>query len=759
MQESESSRVVPGRSCVACRRRKIRCDREQPCSYCIKLRLQCVYPDTKPPVRKEQPSTDLGARLARIEAMLERLQPDLEPDSSFTAPSRNPKQACPGPQANHPVGGSGKLVRAGGDERYVTGSFWADLVESEKQEPECSEQQAIPTMIPSLGDRAPTAIPSNGILGLQGSASETDFGQRDVHKLHPTGDGIFALWQLYLENTDPVLKIIHVPLTQRQLLWASQHLTEIPPAFESLMFAIYFTAIATSRSPGPYHCSIRDDRKTLLGRYRLGFERALARTGFMIRPDVTTLQALTLFLVCGRQVLDKTYVWSMVGLVSRLAMKLGLHRDPESLGLSPFMSEMRRRLWWQIYVLDIRTAEDCDADPLICDHIYNTKFPTNINDIDLDVDRTHAAVAVEHRTEMMFTLMRIEVSYATRSLTFTAAHQSENDETSRISARERNQLLEDLVKRLEDKYLKYCDSQVPICFLAETATRMVIAKMQLTFNHPAFRDSTGMCTIVLKDLVLKSIDIIEGAHTLRTHDKYSSWVWIFEKYVDWDAVAFLLHVLGAGKVSEERLERAWNAVDMFFNEWSGRVTDLERWRRLIKLRTKAAVKRPGPIQNQPPFFTSSSSSSSPRSSRPPRSQPPTTEDNSTPAISVSTSASSIGHGSPSADHDSHGQLGEVDKTAVQVAAPDIDGFLAASTEIATFPPPSLLLPGYTLPSEHPYGSTTDPSDWNDSNINISCPMVATGVGVQVEWSFDSFAFTQETVPSWDMELDENIFSF
>jgi len=49
--------------------------------------------------------------------------------------------------------------------------------------------------------------------------------------------------------------------------------------------------------------------------------------------------------------------WELSGVAMRIAQRIGLHRDPETLGIDPFNCEMRRRLWNQIWVLDVRSAE------------------------------------------------------------------------------------------------------------------------------------------------------------------------------------------------------------------------------------------------------------------------------------------------------------------------------------------------------------------------------------------------------------------
>ncbi|KIV78826.1 hypothetical protein PV11_06436 [Exophiala sideris] len=580
-----TSRLTPGRSCVACRRRKIRCDRELPCSYCTKLHLQCVYPG---PGQDGKPGNEVLSRLKRIETSLERLESRVAHSSSpevseSSRPGATAHQETPaGTQITAHLR-SGRLVSEQGDTRYVTSSFWADLDEADRDETAAFVDD------PSLATDSSAARPGRSqqnytaVFGSAGHPAE-------LVQSHPTQNHVFTLWQVFLENVDPVLKVIHVPVTQRQILQASQNLAQVPPAFESLMFSIYYAAVASIQCSASCRKLFQEERQTLLERYSAGVGRALSKADFMSSPDVTSLQALTMYLVCARHSANKTYIFSMTGLLIRSAMKLGLHRDPATFGLSPFLAEMRRRLWWHIVILDVRSAEDNDMDPFICEHMFDTKFPANVNDADLDINMTEPVSAIRQRTEMTYTLTRFEGSYAARKLVFSSKFNEDNG-YPHLSLPQKNDFIEALLADLEENHFKYCDSNIPICFLTVTSLRMVLAKVKLTINHPARDGLTGLTGARLNDLVQSSIEIIEYAHTLRTSDKYSRWVWLFQKYIEWDAVAFLLHSLSSAAIPG-LVERAWNAVDTFFKAWQGHVPDGEqRWGRLLNLRVKAAAKQ------------------------------------------------------------------------------------------------------------------------------------------------------------------------
>lgn len=69
------------------------------------------------------------------------------------------------------------------------------------------------------------------------------------------------------------------------------------------------------------------------------------------------LQAFVIFLAVLRRNDNARVVWTLTGLAVRIAQVIGVHRDGIYFGLVPFEVEMRRRLWWQVCLLDARASQ------------------------------------------------------------------------------------------------------------------------------------------------------------------------------------------------------------------------------------------------------------------------------------------------------------------------------------------------------------------------------------------------------------------
>lgn len=78
------------------------------------------------------------------------------------------------------------------------------------------------------------------------------------------------------------------------------------------------------------------------------------------------------------------HVWISAGSLLRTAMYLGLHRDPAHFTkIKPFHAEMRRRLWTTVVELTVQSSLDMGMPPMLSEHDYDTKPPSNLDDCDM----------------------------------------------------------------------------------------------------------------------------------------------------------------------------------------------------------------------------------------------------------------------------------------------------------------------------------------------------------------------------------------
>ena len=107
---------------------------------------------------------------------------------------------------------------------------------------------------------------------------------------------MFRLWQIYLDNVNPLLKVTHIPTLQGRFIEAAANVKNIPPNLEVLMFSIYCMAV---HSLDAIDCQTtfgipKDD---LLTRYQSSCQQALFNAGFLRSNDRDCLTAFYLYLV------------------------------------------------------------------------------------------------------------------------------------------------------------------------------------------------------------------------------------------------------------------------------------------------------------------------------------------------------------------------------------------------------------------------------------------------------------------------------
>jgi hypothetical protein len=228
----------------------------------------------------------------------------------------------------------GRLVVDEGRSRYINPSFWASLSD---------EVENIKEMLNDSDEEEDRDHPSPETTHSSNSHQGFVFGYSsqnvDMLELHPPPNHVPIYWRIFRENVDPLVKVIHAPSMEPTILQAKDRLDKIHRGLETLMFAIYYGAV-TSMWEEECRAFFGEEKSVLLSRYRFGVEQALARADFLQTDEMVVLQAFVLFLICLRRNDDARVIWTLTGLVVRMAQTLGLHRDGTHYGLPPFQIEM-----------------------------------------------------------------------------------------------------------------------------------------------------------------------------------------------------------------------------------------------------------------------------------------------------------------------------------------------------------------------------------------------------------------------------------
>ncbi|KAJ5157189.1 uncharacterized protein N7482_008289 [Penicillium canariense] len=613
--------IASSRSCVTCRRRKVRCNKRSPCSNCVKAGIDCVFP---PPGRaprrsKRPPDTELLSRLRRLEGVIEHLngknsenggstssvsptQPPLTfaslpsapptaatassskaeastaPDSGCPFENDDPKKLAPKKFENE----FGRLVIDEGRSRYVSNRLWASLGD------EIEELQDLLDHSSSEEDDTPSPESSHS-----GSHQGFLFGfyslSHSLREFHPDLPKVSMLWEAYKENVAPLITLVHKETARNLLVEAAQHPDSLDKNNEALVFSIYLSAIVSLK---PDECMARlgEDRTILVKRYRFAVEQALSRAGLLNTQSLILIQAAVLFLICVRREDDSKFVWSMNSVILRLAQGLGVHRDGTNFSLKPFETEMRRRLWWHICLLDVRSSEDHGTDPLINESMYDTRLPLNINDDDITPEMT---VAPEERvgfTDVTFCLIRCEITSALRRANYSCpgVRFRMGESTPGIDRCER--LIQVISDRVEERYIKHCDMNIPVHWATATVGRLILAKLWLVVHHPMTRRDrvTTVSQATRQSLFLTAIEVLEFGRLLETDPKTAKWGWLVRTNMQWHGLAFVLSEVCVRPICPVT-DRAWNAVNGIYTDWERQATHKRGmlWRPLAALMKRA----------------------------------------------------------------------------------------------------------------------------------------------------------------------------
>ncbi|KAI8285491.1 hypothetical protein K4K56_009325 [Colletotrichum sp. SAR 10_98] len=298
---------------------------------------------------------------------------------------------------------------------------------------------------------------------------------------HPEPQQIYRLWQIFVDNINPLFKIVHIPTLQQRVLDASWNPSSAPQPLQATMFAIYALSV-TSMSPEACQKAFNESRVALMTRYRTAAFQALVEADFLTTKDFEVVQAFVLFLFINP---ESELTATLTAAALKLCRSLGIHHAKPDPKVSFFEREMRIRVWWQLYGLEARTRALGSPDsrcPPSRSEFGDVRSPLNVNDADLHPDMTEAPIEHSRPTEMMCVLMKYEVFNWIRS-TPAASLVFEHIAQSRARDKTMMEVESKAINEIEgiyyNKHLKDVDKRIPIHAQTFNMAKLVIARMRL----------------------------------------------------------------------------------------------------------------------------------------------------------------------------------------------------------------------------------------------------------------------------------------
>ncbi|KAK9425899.1 hypothetical protein SUNI508_12792 [Seiridium unicorne] len=379
-------------SCNFCRKRKLRCDRKQPCESCVKLgqAATCSFPFPQLQRTQGHGPVDPGiqntfhGRIDHLESLVRSLV-EKQQDKTATLNPRN-KEAF--------------KATASDDEEVLTHNFGRiNLQVHESSYVESNHWMAILDEISDLKD-------------LMGGQSDCCHHQEDPQRSPEADLFLFQTYPItkmqilaaipprlvvdsmitkYFDSADmPVSLVIHhrVFLKQYEDFWADP--LAFPIMWVTILFGMMFmAAYSTLFVDGGLD---KLDKETLVEYQEIvknSREKMIQclRMGNYMKGTPHTIEALLSFLQVEYIQAEDTQErgWQLAGVIIRVALKMGYHRDgshfPE---MSAFEAEMRRRTWHILTQFDTASASQIGLPRMIKQAQCDTAEPRNLLDDDFD---------------------------------------------------------------------------------------------------------------------------------------------------------------------------------------------------------------------------------------------------------------------------------------------------------------------------------------------------------------------------------------
>ncbi len=396
LQDPTSSKVTKrprdSHVCLQCRRAKLRCDRNIPCTSCVKRgeAAACAFPRVS--ISSKHDANNSGNRhavaedrLLHLESLVKQLMQN--PTSTYagsTFPSAKP--ATPPAVASDPV--HDLQEDAVEPTRYVGSTHWSAILD---------DIQELRVVLGNAAGGFSTIERATDLAAslTSGGHRELIFGSPDIYTLEqilseylPPKLEVDRLLSIYFHGETFIVPFVHTYSFQRQYRAFWTETASANPLWVSTLFSI--CCIANLIKAAQSQNASDSSSTTIISKLHTAAAQCLV-LGEYYRPQPQAVEAFALYAQCKNLwTLDPSReAGAILGIVVRMAYEMGYHRDPDSFGsFTVFEGEMRRRFWSACKQVDLMISFQLGLPSNIRLENTDTRPPRNLLDSDFDEDTT-----------------------------------------------------------------------------------------------------------------------------------------------------------------------------------------------------------------------------------------------------------------------------------------------------------------------------------------------------------------------------------
>jgi hypothetical protein len=251
---------------------------------------------------------------------------------------------------------------------------------------------------------------------------------------------------------------------------------------------------------------------------------------------------------------------------------MGLHRESSLKGLPPFEAELRRRVWWQIVILDGRASQLTGASMNPDMQLYgDTRQPVNLSDADLVPSASILPLSSPVTTDMVFCKVRIEIGVwmiTQRCLL------GSSSEISAAGQAKFSKAIDELERHIEDTYLSKMDKDFPLNILTAYLARSAICQLRLSVYHPIHRrERTSDLSAEQIDMLLEnSLEVIRYDILSHSSPVLQRYLWHISNFFPFETFVLLISTL-SGRATGQIVDSAWDVINQVYEHHPFFVSD------------------------------------------------------------------------------------------------------------------------------------------------------------------------------------------